>query len=424
MPSLSTKPSRASSMTRETSARPAPAPAPQFSMFEQASRLARLCKTVAIGAVDTFGNGYENFMDQIRSKKRTDMDVPLTGKVCIVTGANAGIGLATSEFLAKRGAHVILACRSKTRAQEACEALSRVSPLAGCSSPKIEVMELDLANLSSVNRFCDSFNARGLPLHLLVCNAGLMSPPKRQATSDGLEMQFQVNFLSHWLMTHKLVGEQRRRAKRRQQEAHSKHTGSTNITAEASSSSLSASSERWGLREDGVRVVMLSSLTHTAGLLNWHDMQSEQAYSPFTSYALSKLANTMTAKELQKRFDRNTGYGHATAVSVHPGVVYTGLATTFFKTQGAAFAMVPALTPLVDAAVNALSRPLLRTPENAALTVAYAALAPANQVAGGYVVPGEKVATADETADDPALVAELWQVASKLTGLSPDPSMA
>ncbi|KAF5835933.1 hypothetical protein DUNSADRAFT_6644 [Dunaliella salina] len=135
--------------------------------------------------------------------------------VCVVTGGNAGIGLATAEALAKRGAHVVLACRSKARGMAAAQALEqRCVPLPGCGPPRVEFMEIDLASLTSVRSFCKAFNARKLPLHLLVANGGVVSPAARSQTKDGLEMQFQVNFLSHWLMVHLLLAEQRERRSR------------------------------------------------------------------------------------------------------------------------------------------------------------------------------------------------------------------
>ncbi|KAF5835932.1 hypothetical protein DUNSADRAFT_6643 [Dunaliella salina] len=100
-----------------------------------------------------------------------------------------------------------------------------------------------------------------------------------------------------------------------------------------------ACTEEFGLHDNSTRVVMLSSLTHHAGILNWDDMQSEHKYDPFTSYALSKLANTITAVELQRRFEKASqspdgcAWGNDSAVSAHPGIVNTSLATNFFKTQ-------------------------------------------------------------------------------------------
>lgn len=74
----------------------------------------------------------------------------------------------------------------------ALQELQAVAPLPGCAPPKVEVLSLDLASLASVRSFCKAFNSKKLPLDILICNAGLMSPPQRLTTQDGLEMQFQV----------------------------------------------------------------------------------------------------------------------------------------------------------------------------------------------------------------------------------------
>ncbi len=125
-----------------------------------------------------------------------------------------------------------------------------------------------------MRKFCAAFNARKLPLHLLVANAGIMSPATRLVTEDGLEMQFQVNFLGHWLMAHELMAEQRRR----RAAAHGKGAGS--VTASAAGRGTREGEEAregwlpgWGLPEDGCRLVLVSSLMHHAGMLDWNDMQ-------------------------------------------------------------------------------------------------------------------------------------------------------
>jgi len=195
----------------------------------------------------------------------------LKGKVCIVTGAESGIGFATSHQLARMGAHVIIASRNTTRSMAAVEAISKSlqsSDVAASAAGDpaalplghAEFMELDLSSLKSVRSFAKKFNARGLPLHLLICNAGIMAPPARQASSDGLELQFQVNFLSHWLLTNMLLAEQRK-AKR--------HTK----TGQAEGSDDGDGHVAATLLQGGSRVVMLSSVLHRGGQLQYGDMQ-------------------------------------------------------------------------------------------------------------------------------------------------------
>src|SRR5512135_1203789 len=96
------------------------------------------------------------------------MENDLVGKVCLVTGANTGIGRVTAEALARRGAHVILGGRSEARTLPVVEAIRRET-----GNGKVEFLHVDLSDLDSVRRAAASFLSRGLPLHLLVNNAGL-----------------------------------------------------------------------------------------------------------------------------------------------------------------------------------------------------------------------------------------------------------
>ena len=118
----------------------------------------------------------------------TEQDVPdQTGKVIIVTGGNSGIGYETVRILALRGAHVILAARNAIKGDEAVNEILSEDP-----SANVETQPLDLADLSSIREFAGSFKERGIPLHTLINNAGIMAVPKG-TTVDGFELQFVVN---------------------------------------------------------------------------------------------------------------------------------------------------------------------------------------------------------------------------------------
>src|SRR5687768_11329607 len=109
------------------------------------------------------------------------------GKVCIVTGANTGIGLATARALARAGAHVVLACRDRARGEAAAAGVG-------------DLLLLDLASFASVRAFAEAFRARFDRLDVLVNNAGLLAPA-RVVTGDGHELTFQVNHLGPFLLT-------------------------------------------------------------------------------------------------------------------------------------------------------------------------------------------------------------------------------
>jgi NAD(P)-dependent dehydrogenase (short-subunit alcohol dehydrogenase family) len=120
----------------------------------------------------------------------------LTGKIAIVTGANSGLGYATTVALAAHGAHVFLACRHQGRAQEAItraqEEIKTKYPTS--LTPKMDFLELDLNDLGKVRESAKAFLEKGLPLHILVNNSGQMMVPFG-LSSDGIESQFAVNHL-------------------------------------------------------------------------------------------------------------------------------------------------------------------------------------------------------------------------------------
>jgi NAD(P)-dependent dehydrogenase (short-subunit alcohol dehydrogenase family) len=122
--------------------------------------------------------------------------------VCIITGGNAGLGLATAKELVKQGYHVIITCRTEEKGREA---VAEITSSAGeGSGGLVEFMLMDLNSLKSVRSFADSFRSKGLPLHRLINNAGIMVVPFT-LTEDGVESQYQVNHLGHFLLTHLLL---------------------------------------------------------------------------------------------------------------------------------------------------------------------------------------------------------------------------
>ncbi|MFI5302693.1 MAG: oxidoreductase, partial [Polyangiales bacterium] len=210
-------------------------------------------------------------VDQIPSQR---------GRNVIVTGANSGIGFHTARVLAERGAHVVLACRDPKRAADAVARIHGKSPEAS-----VEAASLDLSSLASVRSFAREFLARGVPLDLLINNAGVMAPPERQTTRDGFELQIGTNHLGHFLLTSLL------------------------FPAIA--------------RAPGARVVNVASLAHKSGRIRFDDLQSERSYGGFTAYAQSKLANLLFTLELQKRASA-AGLDFL-AVTAHPGFSATNL---------------------------------------------------------------------------------------------------
>jgi NAD(P)-dependent dehydrogenase (short-subunit alcohol dehydrogenase family) len=212
------------------------------------------------------------------------LDVPdLSGKHAIVTGANSGLGEDLTRRLAKAGAHVTLAVRSRDRGEAAATRIRSEIPDA-----RLEIRLIDLSSLASVKTFADGVIESGHPLDLLINNAGVMMPPKREVTGDGFELQFESNYLGHFALTARLLP----------------------LLRKATSP----------------RVVNLSSIYARAGRLDWHNLQSEKSYRPGRAYGLSKLAMLMFARELNARSE-SAGWG-ILAAAAHPGATITNLQVT------------------------------------------------------------------------------------------------
>jgi len=212
------------------------------------------------------------------------LDVPdLTGKRAIVTGANSGLGLELTRRLARAGAAVTLAVRSRDKGEATIVQLTTEIPDA-----RLSVRLIDLTSLASVQAFAESMVRDGHPVDILINNAGVMMPPMRETTPDGFELQFEANYLGHFALTARLLPLLR--------------------TAGAA------------------RVVNLSSIYARAGRLEWDDLQSEKSYRPGRAYGLSKLAMLMFAQELNRR-STAADWG-ILAAAAHPGATITNLQVT------------------------------------------------------------------------------------------------
>lgn len=204
------------------------------------------------------------------------MPADMTGRVCVVTGANRGIGRATAEGLAELGAKVILLCRSKEDGEAVAHEIGDQHPVIP------EVVTADLSSQASIRRAATDLQGRYARLHVLINNAGVI-PRRREVTVDGLEMQLAVNHLAYFLLTHLLLPQ---------------------LKAGAPS-----------------RIINVSSGAHTHAGMDFDDVQAERGYDPKQVYSRSKLANILFTYELARRL-RGTG---VTANCLNPGVVATGM---------------------------------------------------------------------------------------------------
>ncbi|WP_338728444.1 oxidoreductase [Haladaptatus sp. DJG-WS-42] len=294
-----------------------------------------------------------------------------TGKTVVVTGANSGIGFETARAFAQKGAHVVLACRSVERGQTASDEITAAHPDAS-----LEVLELDLADLSAIHWFADALTARHDRLDVLVNNAGVMHAPYR-TTQNGFELQFGVNHLGHFALTGLVL---------------------PLLT-----------------RTTAARVVTLSSFFQRQGHLNFEDLQSEDAYDRYGAYAQSKLANLLFAVELHRRIDE-AGLD-VLSVAAHPGWAATNLQSHGVSMDGGR------VRPLVYRFLNHL---VGVSPAQGASYVLYAATAP--DVVGGrfygpsrlFEMRGPPTELSLPAIADSAVATRLWAASEALTGIRYD----
>jgi NAD(P)-dependent dehydrogenase (short-subunit alcohol dehydrogenase family) len=285
----------------------------------------------------------------------------------VITGANSGIGFEASRALARRGARVVLACRSPEKAGAAIEALREESPEA-----ELTVRRLDLASLASINEFAKEVLEAGDSLHALVNNAGVMAIPYAR-TVEGFEMQLGTNHLGHFALTGLLL-------------------------------------ERL-LETPGSRIVSVSSTAHSFGRMRWEDLQSEKSYSKWRAYGQSKLANLLFTYELQRRLEAS---GATTlAVACHPGYAATNLQTAGPKLAGSS---------LAEQGMLLLNRLMAQPAEMGALPTLYAAFAEGVQGADYFGPDGlaetrghPKKVQSSSRSRIPDDQARLWEVSEALT---------
>ena len=305
------------------------------------------------------------------SRKWTQQDIPnLAGKVIIITGANSGLGLASTKAFAAKGATVVMACRNLNKGEQA-----KTEVLTAYPNAQLDVMQLDNASLAAVRSFAAAFKAKYDRLDILMNNAGVMAIP-RQETADGFEMQFGVNHLAHFALTGHLLDR---------------------LT-----------------KTPGSRVHSTSSSAAFGGKINFDDLMGKRNYSRWSAYGQSKLANALFATELHRRLH---AAGHSTmANSSHPGLVMTHLQENSLAQSGA---------PLAERILYGILSPLLAQDISmGVLPQLYASTAPAAQ-GGLFYGPqtlrlrGYPAAQKCNAAlDDPAILTRFWQVSEQLTGVA------
>jgi NAD(P)-dependent dehydrogenase (short-subunit alcohol dehydrogenase family) len=213
-------------------------------------------------------------------RREPDVTVPdLSGKRAVVTGASDGIGLGIATRLAAAGAEVLMPVRNLRKGEAAIAAIRERSPDANVS-----LRELDLSSLASVEALGETLRNEGEPIHILVNNAGVMTPPDRQVTIDGFELQFGTNHLGHFALVGHLLPL---------------------------------------LRAGRARVTSQISVAANRGTINWDDLHWKRTYHGMNAYRQSKIAFGLFGLELNRRSEAG-GWGIASNLS-HPGIAPTSL---------------------------------------------------------------------------------------------------
>ena len=300
---------------------------------------------------------------------------PAEGLTAIVTGPTSGIGAETASALARRGARVVLACRTLAKGEELRTQIESTMPI-GRQKPDVKVMKLDLASLKSVREFADQWKKEGgRPIHILVNNAGIFSMgAPREETEDGFESHMGANHLGHFLLTLLLVPYMRRGVKGSAQppEPSAKPTASTTPTNTSSSplantrpgegkvGQVPALGSTGGLTGPSARIVNVSSSLHalaTRGVRKSDPhFRLPGGYTADEAYAQSKLAQVLFVKELRRRLGPDSGIQ---TFAVHPGMVLTNVTRT--------------LPQFVQKAYRAIMGFILLTPSQGSRASVYAA---------------------------------------------------
>ncbi|KAF9089258.1 hypothetical protein BGX29_012137 [Mortierella sp. GBA35] len=295
----------------------------------------------------------------------------LIGKVAIVTGANSGLGYATTVALAAHGARVFLACRSQQRAQEAIDnAKAEIkAKYPNAPAPQLEFLELDLNDMNKTHQAAEEFLKKGLPLHILVNNSGIMNTPFG-LSADGIETQFAVNHMGHFVFTMGLLDKIK--------------------------------------ESQPSRIVILSSLAHELvpkwmNGIDFDTLNDETKSTPVSRYARSKLANVLFGKALARRLANEKVWVNV----AHPGYVATNLSRSTKDVAGV----------YAEKAANIMTWIVGMSPEVGALTQLYLATSPEieeQDIRGRYFIPIANEIQPTEWSRNEELQEKLWTFSEKL----------
>ena len=277
-------------------------------------------------------------------------------KICMVTGANVGIGKETARALASAGARVIMVCRSRARGEAA-----RAEIIEQSGNDEVELMLADLSVQADVRKLAAAFQRQHEALHVLVNNAGAYFP-QRTESADGLEMTWALNHLGYFLLTNLLLDVIKRSAP--------------------------------------ARIINVSSAGHTHGTIDFDDLQMRRNYGGFQAYARSKLANLLFTYELARRLAGTA----VTVNALHPGAVNTNI---WNNVDG-----------LLGRLLRAVGKFYFLPVEAGAATAIYLATSPDVTGVTGQYFAKQKAVRSSPGSYRTDVAARLWDVSTAMTGLN------
>lgn len=283
----------------------------------------------------------------------------MKGRICMVTGANSGIGNATALGVAKMDATVVMVCRNAEKGRAARNQIVKES-----GNNSVDLLIADLSSQESIRGLTRSYTQKYEKSHVLVNNAGTYFT-KRHVTSDGMETTFAVNYLAPFLLT--------------------------NLLLDALKSSAPA------------RVINVAGAYHAKGAIDFDDLQGEREYDGARANNQAKLALVLFTYELARRLE-GTG---VTVNCLHPGAVATG-----------GVLKDPDL-PLLSRVLYRLVTPFFKSPKRGAETTLYLASSPEVEHLTGKYFVDKKMTRSSPKSYDTSLARRLWEVSAELTRLGP-----
>ena len=281
-------------------------------------------------------------------------------KICLITGANSGIGKVTARELAQQGAHIIMLCRNEEKANRAKEEILRA-----CDHDKVDIILADLASTEQIKAAAEHIQREYSKIDVLINNAGLLMGNQRETTQDGFEMSFGVNHLAPFLLTHLLLD-------------------------------LVVASGRGN-------IINVSSDAHRVADLSFKNLQYQNGgYAGWKAYCRSKLCNILFTRELSRRLGDNCTVTNA----LHPGAVASNFGSGVSGIGGV---------------VMRLARPLMISEEKGAETSIYLATSGEGYTVSGKYFKSKKMVEPTRKARSDYNAKRLWEISEELLDISFEP---